>query len=149
MIPFFCRSPLQKFFLCFPKICSCLYRNSSTVSLRKTAKSCAESNPNNFSFGVRFFIKYACKFVFMRFIRRLTVASVANSHGIPIISVAGSVNSCSNVDVLSSYKPDIFVSIGASQIFKEKLLSTAPFGCLNLHTGMLPKYRAHANLWPC
>jgi methionyl-tRNA formyltransferase len=42
---------------------------------------------------------------------------------------------------LKEYQPDLLISIGRNQIFKRPLLDLATFGCVNLHTALLPKYR--------
>ena len=55
--------------------------------------------------------------------------------------VTGSINNQKNVEYIKKFNPDILVSIGASQIFKKEIFDLAPNGCLNLHTGLLPKYR--------
>ena len=45
-------------------------------------------------------------------------------------------------------RPDLIVSIAASQIFRQRLLSTAPFGCINLHSAPLPRYQGMMpNFW--
>ena len=43
--------------------------------------------------------------------------------------------------MISSYKPSLLVSILGNEIFKEQLIKLAPYGCINLHSSLLPKYR--------
>ena len=42
---------------------------------------------------------------------------------------------------ISSYSPDLIISILGNQIFKKPLIELPPLGCINLHTARLPKYR--------
>jgi len=93
------------------------------------------------TFGLVFFLKYSIKYVTKKLIMRRSIFRVAQKFDISTLTVTGSVNDRRNLQELSKYKPDVFVSIGASQIFKSELISMAPLGCLNLHTGLLPKYR--------
>jgi len=51
-------------------------------------------------------------------------------------------------EVLRPLGLDLIVSIAASQIFKPVLLSLPKFGCINLHSSPLPKYRGMMpNFW--
>ena len=92
-------------------------------------------------FGFKFFIKYAISYIIKRLIKRRSIGTVANKYSIPTLKVTGSINDKMNLKSIAHYKPDVLVSIGASQIFKLDLISLPPLGCLNLHTGLLPKYR--------
>ena len=42
--------------------------------------------------------------------------------------------------MISKFSPELLIPILGNQIF-EALLDLARFGCINLHTGLLPKYR--------
>lgn len=92
-------------------------------------------------FGLKFFFKYSISFVIKKLIKRRSIETVAKAFNIPSLKVTGSINDTNNLRKLSEFNPDVLVSIGASQIFKSEVISMAPLGCLNLHTGMLPKYR--------
>ena len=73
--------------------------------------------------------------------RRLSVAGVAGEHGIPVHTPA-SVNAPDFVEFLrDTVRPDLIVSVAASQIFKEPLLRVPPMGCINIHGALLPRYR--------
>lgn len=73
--------------------------------------------------------------------RALSVAGVARAHGIPVLRPR-SVNAPEFVEhVQTTLRPDLIVSVAASQIFKEPLLSTPSRGCLNIHGALLPRYR--------
>ncbi|GAB4025127.1 methionyl-tRNA formyltransferase [Spirosoma gilvum] len=92
-------------------------------------------------FGLPFFIRYGTKFVMSKLNSRNNVRKVLAERNIPLIHIEGSINKDENLDKLKSYKPDLFVSIAGNQIFKQKLLDAATYGCINLHTALLPKYR--------
>jgi len=73
--------------------------------------------------------------------RQLSVAGVAGHHGIPILRPP-SVNAPEFVaDVRERLRPDLIVSVAASQIFREPLLAIPSRGCVNIHGALLPRYR--------
>ncbi len=51
------------------------------------------------------------------------------------VNSADFVEHCKNLDI------DLIVAVSPSQIFKEKIISTPAYGCINIHTAKLPKYR--------
>ena len=93
------------------------------------------------TFGLNFFVKYFVLFIIEKLIKRRSIKRVAKAFDIPSFRIIGSINDKKNIFMLSKFKPDVLVSIGSSQIFKSEVIKLAPLGCLNLHTGMLPKYR--------
>ena len=48
------------------------------------------------------------------------------------------------VETLRSYKPDAIVVAAYGQILPESILSIPPYGCINIHASLLPKYRGAA-----
>ncbi len=92
-------------------------------------------------FGLSFFLYYSFKFLKSKLSAENSVAKVLGKHGIPLIQIEGAINSKENREILKTYKPDLLVSIGGNQIFKRPLLDLATYGCVNLHTALLPKYR--------
>lgn len=46
--------------------------------------------------------------------------------------------------VLRGLKPDLVVVVAYGQILPQTILDLPPFGCLNVHTSLLPKYRGAA-----
>lgn len=73
--------------------------------------------------------------------RTLSVEGVARAHGIPVLRPP-SVNAPDFVaHVRDTLRPDLIVSVAASQIFKEPLLTIPPRGCINIHGALLPRYR--------
>lgn len=51
------------------------------------------------------------------------------------------VNSNEFIDRWKNTSIDLIISISPTQIFKSRLLSLPRYGCINIHTSMLPKYR--------
>lgn len=92
-------------------------------------------------FGLKFFTYYSYKFIKSKFDSGNSVAKVLDKYHIPLIKIEGGINSKENREILKTYQPDLLVSIGGNQIFKRPLLDLATYGCVNLHTALLPKYR--------
>ncbi len=91
-------------------------------------------------FGIKFFVYYSLKFVISKVFYK-SVKKTLIKKNINLIKIKGSINSSENLKIISSYKPELLISILGNQIFKRKLLDIAPNGCINLHTALLPKYR--------
>lgn len=47
-------------------------------------------------------------------------------------------------DILQRYQADLFVVVAYGEIVKQHILDLPKFGCINLHTSLLPKYRGAA-----
>ena len=47
---------------------------------------------------------------------------------------------------LESLHPDVFVCVAYAQKLPDRLLNMAPYGCINLHPSLLPRYRGSAPL---
>ncbi|MDB2521419.1 formyltransferase family protein [Planktomarina temperata] len=91
-------------------------------------------------FGLRFFAYYATKYIMSKLIKK-HLGSILEEKNIPQINLEKSINDPSSLAEISKYEPDILLSIAGNEIFKKPLIELAPKGCLNLHTGLLPKYR--------
>jgi len=91
-------------------------------------------------FGINFFIRYSIKYVFNKLFKK-SVKNFLTSEGINILKLTESINSEKSLIKLRSLNPDLLISIAGNEIFKTDLINLAPKGCLNLHTGLLPKYR--------
>jgi methionyl-tRNA formyltransferase len=78
---------------------------------------------------------------------RLSIAGLCRHYGIPVIRAAN-INS---PDFLARIRPlnlDLIVSVAAPVLFKGELISLAKRGCINIHNGMLPRYRGMLpNFW--
>ncbi|NCB91621.1 MAG: methionyl-tRNA formyltransferase [Clostridia bacterium] len=46
--------------------------------------------------------------------------------------------------LLESLKPEVIVVVAFGQIIPESILNLAPYGCINVHASLLPKYRGAA-----
>src|SRR5262249_47547177 len=70
--------------------------------------------------------------------RKLSAAGLAGQHGIAVLTPT-SVNAPEFVAyVRDTLRPDLIVSVAASQIFREPLLAIPPLGCVNIHGALLP-----------
>nr|WP_321415320.1 formyltransferase family protein [uncultured Allomuricauda sp.] len=92
-------------------------------------------------FGYRFFMHYACKYIWQRVKPSQRMSNVLKKNGIAEVRLQKGVNHKDSLKKIKSYSPDLLISIAGNQIFKKELLELAPKGCLNLHTALLPKYR--------
>ena len=91
-------------------------------------------------FGPRFLACYSALLVRNRLFGE-RVSTVFTRYGVAAEVRSGSINSRQSLDHVASLVPDVIISLGANQIFRDELLSLPPKGCLNLHTAKLPKYR--------
>jgi len=73
-------------------------------------------------------------------LRRRSIERLARAHGFPLVPT-DSVNDPGYVARVRAAEPDVIVSVAAPEIFKEELLAVAPGGCINIHSGRLPRYR--------
>lgn len=72
--------------------------------------------------------------------RFYSIGAVARKHGIKILR-PGDANSGKFLKYTKEIlKPDLIISVSASQIFRGELLRIPPLGCINLHAGPLPRY---------
>lgn len=101
-------------------------------------------------YGLRTFLYQALRFAWYKSMNILrtflplpgfySVAAVAQHHRAPLYPTH-SINSQEFLNCLKRLAPDVIVSINASQIFKQPLLTLPPLGCINVHGAPLPKYR--------
>jgi len=70
-----------------------------------------------------------------------SVSDVARRHGIKIYTPKN-INGQAFITMLSqNIKPDVIVSVAASEVFKKDILALPRYGCINVHTAPLPRYR--------
>jgi methionyl-tRNA formyltransferase len=96
-------------------------------------------------FGISQFIKIAALYTKKKLMnaisyREYSVAKVAKNNGIPVRKT-NSLRCESLIEYISSLSLDIILSIASSRIFGKPILSVPKLGCINVHAGMLPKYR--------
>ena len=66
---------------------------------------------------------------------------VAEKYSIPVFQ---SLKIRKEYDFVKELKPDIIITLAYGQIVPQGLLDIPPYGCLNLHGSLLPKYRGAA-----
>lgn len=50
---------------------------------------------------------------------------------------------------LSDWKPDVIIVAAFGQILRQEVLDLAPFGCINIHASLLPRWRGAAPIQAC
>lgn len=71
------------------------------------------------------------------------VKEAAVAHGIPVFQPK-KIRDPENIEELRKYKADIMVVIAFGQILPKEILEMTPYGCINVHASLLPKYRGAA-----
>jgi methionyl-tRNA formyltransferase len=71
-------------------------------------------------------------------------AQFAARRGIEQVIKPENVNSEESLATIRSWKPDVIAVVAFGQILKKPLLELPPFGCVNCHFSLLPKYRGAA-----
>lgn len=71
------------------------------------------------------------------------VKETALAHQIPVFQPK-KVRAPECIEELRRYRADIMVVIAFGQILPEEILSMTPYGCVNVHASLLPKYRGAA-----
>lgn len=80
--------------------------------------------------------------------RPYSAADVARRYNIPVYPIAN-INAKDTVSFLTqTVRPELIVSIAASQIFRSAVLQIPAHGCINLHSAPLPRYQGMMpNFW--
>ncbi len=68
------------------------------------------------------------------------VKALAERLGIPVLQPV-KVREKESVESLEALSPEVIVVAAFGQILPEEILSIPPYGCLNIHASLLPKYR--------
>ncbi len=68
------------------------------------------------------------------------VKECALRHGIPVFQPV-KVKQPEAIEQLKTYEADVFVVAAFGQILSQEILDIAPYGCINVHASLLPKYR--------
>jgi len=69
-----------------------------------------------------------------------SVVTVAQKHGVPV-KMLDTINDASFIGRIEEEQIDVILSVSAPEIFATSLLNAPTWGCLNVHTAKLPKYR--------
>jgi methionyl-tRNA formyltransferase len=70
----------------------------------------------------------------------LTFKQMESQHGIVSMPL-NNANDPESIEMIASLKPDVIISIRYGRIFKGNIISIPRHGVINLHAGILPKYR--------
>ena len=71
------------------------------------------------------------------------VKVAAQEHGVPVYQPAR-IRNPENLVFLRDLEPDVIVVVAFGQIIPEEILALPPYGCINVHASLLPKYRGAA-----
>lgn len=71
------------------------------------------------------------------------VKECAVSHGIPVYQPRR-VREAECIEELRKYEADVCVVVAFGQILTKEILEMTPYGCINVHASLLPKYRGAA-----
>jgi methionyl-tRNA formyltransferase len=103
-------------------------------------------------YGFADFLRRAAAYACLRTLSAMglakyTVKAMARRHSISVRRVAD-INDPHFITDLRAAELDVILSVTAPQIFKEELLGVPKWGCINVHSAMLPKYRGMMpNFW--
>lgn len=71
------------------------------------------------------------------------VKEVALKHGIPVFQPK-KIRDVESIEELRKYPADVMVVVAFGQIVPKEVLEMTPYGCINVHASLLPKYRGAA-----
>jgi methionyl-tRNA formyltransferase len=71
------------------------------------------------------------------------VRKLAEAHGVPVIAPE-KIRAPEVLETLRLWRPQIIVVVAYGRILPKTILDLAPYGCLNVHYSLLPKYRGAA-----
>ena len=71
------------------------------------------------------------------------VRRIAETHGIPV-AAPEKIRDPALLKMLQEWKPQLIVVVAYGRILPASILRLAPYGCLNVHYSLLPKYRGAA-----
>jgi methionyl-tRNA formyltransferase len=80
--------------------------------------------------------------------RPYSARDVARRHGIPVFTPA-KINAPEFVATLrDELRPDLLISVAASQILRQRVLDVPRLGCINMHSAPLPRFQGMMpNFW--
>ena len=90
-------------------------------------------------FGLSFTIHYMLQYAKGMFTK--DVKGVMEDYKIKTIKLLNRINDQASLKIIKSFEPDLLVSLAGNEIFKDPLFESAKYGVINLHSGLLPKYR--------
>lgn len=90
-------------------------------------------------YGLFNFIRMGMLYVFKK-LKGVSIRNLTKNYNVPVFEVEN-VNDKTFLDKLNALEVDLVISVAAPQKFKAELLSIPGKGCINIHSGKLPKYR--------
>jgi len=91
------------------------------------------------AFGPITFVRYGASYVMAKLLGH-GPAKVARRHHVPVAD-APDVNAPEFLERLTELGTEMIISVACPQIFRRRLLKLPPRGCINVHSGPLPRYR--------
>jgi methionyl-tRNA formyltransferase len=85
------------------------------------------------------FVKMGFRYVFTK-LGGKSIARLAGQHGLTLLPCE-SVNKPDYIEQVRKLNVDVIMSVAAPEIFRKDILNAANIGCINIHSGRLPKYR--------
>lgn len=140
--PFFLAETFKYFFSKLPKhmhVVACVVFEPSPFGKKLSTFGKVKKTIHTFGFG--FFLHFAIKLVLNKLNPNKSVNQVLRQYGAYKIILNKNINHNESLSKIDSFKPDVLVSVTGNQIFRKPLLELAPYGCINLHSSLLPKYR--------
>ncbi len=86
----------------------------------------------------------ASLFIWNRKRRWLHITKLIKKHKLAIHDTSN-INSKESIAIIKSWEPDVLVSINFDQILKKRVIKIPKITTLNMHPGLLPKYKG---VWP-
>ena len=124
----------------YAQVISCVVSPPSTYGRRKSFLYKTKDTLNRF--GLKFFMFYSLKYLYYKLFKpKHNVFKILEKYNISAIVLNKSINNFESIKTIESYRPDLLISILGNEIFKKELFTLTKYGCLNLHTALLPKYR--------
>ncbi len=78
-----------------------------------------------------------------RKLKPTAVKAAATKAGLPVYQPEN-VNAPESLEKIASWEPDVIVVAAYGQILRLNLLDLPPYGCINIHASLLPRYRGAA-----
>jgi len=158
--PFYLPKFYQNFFKDFSiggvKIKGIIILNTlNKKSLYKLAKQMYDfyGLKNFIKMGINYSYKKIMNFLYIKKIKSskegnfYSIKHTAKEYGIKVMYV-NNVNGYNFLENLKKMKIDLIISVAASQKFYNELLNLPTWGCINIHSSSLPKYRGMMpNFW--
>ena len=76
------------------------------------------------------------------------VKEYAVAHDLPVYQPA-KIKTDEFTEKLEAMKPDLMVVVAFGQILSQRILDIPPYGCINVHASLLPRYRGAAPMQWC